>query len=231
MNKISITQAKNSRSKGSTRDFVYNYLKKKIIEWDLEPKVKISETEIAAELSVSRTPVREAFLMLAQEELLAIYPQKGTIISEIDLNLVEEGRFVREQIERAIVRQACQTFDEEELFKLESNIAMQKLCLEKGSHQNLFELDEEFHYILFEGSNKLRTWDLIRQMNSHFDRLRVLRLAFNPDWDVVIKQHESILKYITEKQEDEAENLISEHLNLVNYEKDTLKLHYPKYFK
>ncbi len=72
MREIPITQSKNSRSKGSTRDYVYNYLKKRIIEWELEPKTKISETEIATELNVSRTPVREAFLMLAQEELLGI---------------------------------------------------------------------------------------------------------------------------------------------------------------
>ncbi len=145
--------------------------------------------------------------------------------------MVEEGRFVREKIERAIVREACRTFSDKVLFKLETNIAMQNLCLKKGSYQNLFELDEEFHYILYEGCNKLRTWDLIRQMNSHFDRLRVLRLSSNPGWDIVIEQHEKLLRLITEKKEDEAEKLITKHLNLVNFEKETLKSHYPNYFK
>lgn len=116
---------------GSTRNYVYTTLKKKIIELELKPGFKISEQEIADELNVSRTPVREAFLKLSQEDLLSIYPQRGTIVSEIDLELVEEGRFIRENIESAIVREACNKFGEEELFQLETNITMQTLCLKK----------------------------------------------------------------------------------------------------
>ncbi|WP_440894865.1 GntR family transcriptional regulator [Amphibacillus sp. Q70] len=221
----------NPKSNGLTRDVVYDQVKKRIIDLELKPKTKISETEIAKELNVSRTPVREAFLMLAQEDLIGIYPQKGTIISEIDLDLVEEGRFVRENIERAIIKQACSMLNDEQLFRLESNMAMQKLCLEKGSYQRLFELDEEFHFLLFEGCNKLRTWNMVRQMNSHFDRLRVLRLALNLDWEVVVNQHEELLQYIEQQEKQKAEDLMAKHLNLVNYEKEDLKKQYPDYFK
>lgn len=217
--------------KGSTRNFVYKTLKQKIISLELEPNFKISEQEIADELNVSRTPVREAFLKLSQENLLTIYPQKGTIISEIDLDLVEEGRFVRENIERAIVREACEKFEEDQLFLIETNLTMQKLCLEKGSRHRLFELDDQFHQLLFEGCNKLRTWNMIRSMNSHFDRLRMLRLASNPDWVVLVSQHEDILHNISLRKADQAEELIIKHLNLVNYEKEGLRLHYPNYFK
>src|SRR5699024_3524876 len=168
--------------------------------------------------------------MLAQEDLLNIYPQKGTVIADIDLDLVEEGRFVRENIEKAIVREACKKFAEDQLFQLETNITMQELCLKKGTHHRLFELDEEFHRLLFKGCNKIRTWNLIRQMNSHFDRLRVLRLASNPDWNVLVSQHKAIFNHISNKEADPAEKLIKEHLNLVNYEKEELKLHYPNYF-
>src|SRR5699024_6689240 len=105
----------------STRDFVYKTIKKRIIELELKPVQKISEQEIAKELEVSRTPVREAFLKLSQEDLIGIYPQVGTIVSKIDLDLVEEGRFIRENIERAVVREACHKFNEEQFFHLETN--------------------------------------------------------------------------------------------------------------
>lgn len=214
----------------STRDFVYETLKKKIIELELEPGKKISEQEIAKELNVSRTPVREAFLKLSQEELLGIYPQVGTVVSKIDLDLVEEGRFIRENIEKAVVREACQVFSEEHLLKLESNIAMQEFCLNKGTYRQLLELDDQFHQLLFEGCNKLRTWKFIRQVNSQFDRLRVLRLASDLEKDTLVSQHKAILEFIKDKKEDEAEKLIIKHLNLVNFEKEELKKKYPKYF-
>lgn len=229
MNKIFLKS--NQISKGTTRDYVYTTLKQQIINLDLKPKVKMSEQDIADELDVSRTPVREAFLKLSQENLVTIYPQIGTVISEIDLELVEEGRFVRENIERAIVREACEKFEEEQLFQLETNITMQSLCLEKGSYNRLLELDNQFHQLLFSGCNKLRTWQMIQSLNSHFDRLRTLRLASNPDWDIVVSQHENIFNHIARKQPDEAEALIQEHLKLMNYEKDEIKQDYPDYFK
>lgn len=223
--------SKNREIIGSTRDFVYTTLKKQIIELKLKPSYKISEQDIADELHVSRTPVREAFLKLAQEDLLRIFPQKGTFISEIDLELVEEGRFIREHIESAILREACNAFGSDFLFQLETNLTMQILCLKKGSHHRLLELDDQFHQILFEGCNKSRTWKMIREMNSHFDRLRILRLASNTDWEVLVSQHEEIFHCISIKDVDRAEELIVEHLNLVNFEKEELKQHYPTYFK
>lgn len=219
------------RKRGSTRDFVYETLKKKIIELELKPGHKISEQDIADELHVSRTPVREAFQKLSQEELLGIYPQRGTIIAEINLDHVEEGRFVREKLESAIVRMACDQFNKDHLFKLETNLMMQDLCLEKGSYHRLLELDDQFHQLLFEGCNRHRTWEMIRKMNGHFDRLRMLRLSSNRDWKLLVSQHKEIYHYITTKEADRAEKLIIEHLNLVNFEKEELKVNYPEYFK
>lgn len=219
------------RINGSTRDYVYETVKQQIINWELEPGTKISEKEFASKLEVSRTPVREAFLKLAQEELLGIYPQSGTVVSKVDLELVEEGRFVREKIERALIQEVCESFGEEKLFRLETNITMQELCLEKGSYHRLFELDEEFHRLFFEGCNKLRTWKVVRQMNIHFDRLRVLRLAANSDWDIVVSQHRRIFEYISKREVALAEEEITSHLKLVNLEKEALKESYPGYFK
>lgn len=220
----------NTRINGSTRDYAYQTIKEQIINLELKPGTKISEKEIAEKLQVSRTPVREAFQKLAQEELIGIYPQSGTVVSKIDLGHVEEARFVRENIERAIVRTACSDFGDEQLFGLETNIAMQELCLGKGTHQRLFDLDEEFHKRLYEGCNKIRVWKMIHQMNSHFDRLRVLRLVSNTDWNNVVSQHREIFQSIVERDMDKAEELMANHLKLVNFEKDELKVRYPDYF-
>ena len=216
---------------GSTRDFVYRRLKEQIINWDLNPGTKISEKEVAQSLNVSRTPVREAFLQLAQEELLLIIPQSGTIVSKIDLGLLEEGRFVREQIEKAVVREVCKVSNDNQLFQLETNIAMQEFCLNKGTHSSLFQLDEEFHQILFDISNKKRTWELIRRTNSHFDRLRMLRLAINHNWNIVVDQHKEIFKYICDRNCDKAEIIMEQHMKLVNVELGDLRDKYPEYFK
>ncbi|MDC3417576.1 GntR family transcriptional regulator [Aquibacillus sp. 3ASR75-54] len=220
----------NRRFNGQVGEFVYQTLKEQIIKCELEPARKISEKEIAERLNVSRSPVREAFLKLEQEDLLGIYPQSGTIVSKIDLAILEEGRFVRENIEKAVVREACDIFDNNALFQLETNITMQELCLNKGTFKRLFELDEEFHKLIFQGCNKFKTWKMVRQMNSHFDRLRILKLSSKTNWDTVYEQHKAIYKAIIDKNKEAAERAMSNHLKLVIVEKDELKSIYPDYF-
>lgn len=219
------------RLNGSTGDFTYQTLKNKILSLELEPGTKISEKDVAENLQVSRTPIRESFLKLSQEQLLEIYPQSGTFVSRIDLDQVEEARFVRENIEKAIVRLACKEFSDEYAFHLETNIAMQELCVGKENYAQLFELDEEFHKNLFYGCRKIRSWNMIQQMNYDFNRLRMLRLSTILNWDIIISQHKQIFELITNKETDKAEEVMMQHLRLVVVEKDVLKESYPNYFK
>ncbi|MBU9710353.1 GntR family transcriptional regulator [Evansella tamaricis] len=221
----------NIRSKGSTREFVYRTVRDQIINWEIKPGQKISEKEISDSLNVSRTPVREAFLQLAQEDLLEIYPQIGTVVSKIDFTLVEEARFVREKIERAIVRDLCSFISEDFIFEMETNLTMQDLCIHKGTNQRLFELDESFHRHLFKESKKLRTWIFISSMTGHFDRLRVLQLASKTDWNLIVNQHKEIFNCILNKDPEGAEKVMGSHLELVNLEKEALKLSHANYFK
>ncbi|WEG15023.1 GntR family transcriptional regulator [Pullulanibacillus sp. KACC 23026] len=219
----------NKRGKGLTRDFIYQTIKEQILSLTLKPGTKLSEKEVAAALEVSRTPVRESFLKLAQEELLEIYPQSGTIVSLIDLDHVEEDRFIRESIERSVIQLACYEFKEE--LKLETNLVMQELCLEKQEFSRLFELDEQFHKLLFEGSQKQRTWEFLHQSNSHLNRLRRLRVNSSMDWSVIVSQHKEIFQYIKEKEPQKAEEAMANHLRLALVEKEVLKERYPDFFK
>jgi GntR family transcriptional regulator, rspAB operon transcriptional repressor len=215
----------------STREHVYGVLKEDIISLKLEPGRNISEKEISEMLQVSRTPIREAFVKLAQEGLLEVYPQRGTFISLIDLHHVEEARFIREHLERAAVRVACQTFPKEYLLKLEANLAMQKLYVEEKDYTRFFELDEEFHYTIAMGSGKELIWTVIQQMNAHLNRIRMLRLAANHNWGLILSQHEGIIEAIKEKDKNRAEQVMEDHLKKLRFEQEDLKKEYIKYFK
>ncbi|MDQ0655697.1 GntR family transcriptional regulator [Paenibacillus sp. FSL H8-0317] len=220
----------NQKIRGSTRAYSYNLLKERILHLELKPGTKISEKEIADELQVSRTPVREAFMKLAEEELLDIIPQSGTIVSHINLEHVEEGRFMREKMEKEIVTLACVSFPEEFRFRLETNIAMQEVCIGKNNFYRLFELDEEFHQILFQGTGKLRTWKMLQQLNIPFNRLRLLRLAEDSNLEVIISQHKEIYRLITERKTEQAVQVMEAHLRLVVIEQESIKAKYPHYF-
>lgn len=214
----------------SMREYVYLHIREEILNLKLEPGTNLSEKEVSDRLQVSRTPVREAFLKLAQEGLLEVFPQKGTQVALIDLDLVEEARFMREQLERAVVQLACEQFPNEKILDLELNLNNQGLCIQHKDHRKLFELDEEFHRTIFEGCNKKRIWLAMQPMNTHFNRIRMLRLAKKYNWEHILLQHQRILQVIKDKDAAMGQRIISEHLKLVKYDQEELKKLNPEYF-
>ena len=219
------------RPSESIKDYTYLVLRKNIIDLNLKPGQIISENEIASRINVSRTPIREAFARLVSEELLEIYPQKGTQVSFIDLNRVEEARFMRLQLEQAVVKLACEDFPENYLFKLESNINQQEFCLVKKNYIAALDLDNSFHELIFKGCGKARIWNAIHFMNGDFDRIRALNLISSRNMDIVHAQHRDIFNAIKAKDSTLGVNLVCDHLTKVNNDKIILLDEYPTYFK
>ncbi|TDF92958.1 GntR family transcriptional regulator [Paenibacillus piri] len=217
--------------RGLIRDFVYETLKKNIMELRLEPGRFISEKELVEMLQVSRTPIREALVKLTQEELIETTPQKGSIISLIDLQHAEESRFVRKTLESAVVREACELLGKEQVLHLQNLVSLQELCESEQNYGRLFELDEEFHKAIMIGCGRARTWGLIQQIATHDNRIRFLRLASDSDWQIILAQHHGIVRAIKEKAPDQAEKILRDHLELVVIEKEYLKQKYAKLFK
>jgi DNA-binding GntR family transcriptional regulator len=215
----------------SFRDYVYEILRENIINLNLHPGLSISEKEIATELRVSRTPVREAFVRLAQEELLEVYPQRGTVVALIDSDHVEDARFVREHLEKAIVRLACEQCSPDHLFKLETNLVMFERCVIDRNYAKLYELDEEFHRSIAGACGKERTWSIIQQMNAHLNRIRMLSLASQYNWETILLQHQGILKAITDQNPNQAEKVMHEHLTMIRIDLEGLKRMHAQYFK
>ncbi|MGB9975998.1 GntR family transcriptional regulator [Thermovenabulum sp.] len=216
--------------KENAREFVIRVLYHNIIYLNLKPGQQISESEIASLLGVSRTPVREAFIELSKASLVEIYPQKGTYISKIDLDLVEESRFARSILEKAVIKLVCGTITEDYLMFLEDNVRLQELAVKRKDYKELLLLDNKFHEIIFKACKKELTFNLIRSMMSHFDRIRILNFAVM-DMQRTVNDHKNILKAIKERNEKKAEELMEEHLTRVIYDQNYLKQLYPEYFK
>src|SRR3954462_11731135 len=88
----------------SVRDQTLEALRRRIISLELPPGEPLSENELAQELGVSRTPVRESLILLREEGLVQVFPQIGSFVSLVDLARVSEAQFIREAIECASLR-------------------------------------------------------------------------------------------------------------------------------
>src|SRR5699024_10925537 len=139
------------------------------------------------------------------------------------------ARFLRETLEVATVKLVCEMFGEEAIFQLESNLAFQELAHKNHQYKKLFELDQDFHRIIFYSCDKRRIWNVIQKMNANFHRVRILRLLTNENWHNLISQHQIIFSLIKANKPKEAAEAMQQHLELVNIEKEQLIDQYSDY--
>lgn len=124
----------------SVREYAYRTLRENILKLKLKPGDKISEKEISDTLSISRTPVREAFIRLSQEQLLEVLPQRGTYISKINTSQIAEFRFLRVTLEQAVMKLACEKFPPEYQQKIIDCLEEQSTCEKMKLNEVLDEL-------------------------------------------------------------------------------------------
>jgi DNA-binding GntR family transcriptional regulator len=152
----------------SLRDLVVEAIRDAIIQGKLKPGDKIPEAELAEQLGVSRTPIREAIRILEQQGLVKARPKNGTYIARLDPEELRDSLLVRASLEELAVRQALAQATEEEWSALcdglEDIVAAMKHALEGGDTIAAIELDTRFHTLLIDGAGNnylSRTWSVV----------------------------------------------------------------------
>jgi len=194
---------------------VHEILRRSIITMRLRPRKKVSEAELALQLGVSRTPVREALIKLAEDRLVEILPQRGSFITPIRLHEVLEARFIREALEIAVVREAAASGRAEVLGRLENLLQAQRAAARDKDLERFLELDEAFHHTLSESIDKQRSWRLIQSVKHQLDRVRYLSLPEPGNLALLIRQHAAIAQAVVAGKPEEAETLMRAHLREV----------------
>lgn len=212
------------------RDYALRNIKENIINLELAPGSQISENELAAEMGLSRTPVREALIELSRVKIIEIHPQKKSTVPLIDYELVEESRFMRNQLECAVVELDCRMAGPVDLERLSANVRLQNFYLDNYYTNELMTLDNQFHGILFEIARKSQIFALMQNISIHFDRVRRMALSAVKNTKIV-QDHEDILRAIARKEPEAARELMEVHLSRYKIDAADIRKAYPQYFK
>ena len=180
----------------TARQRVYAHLRARIVSLELRPGTALSENELAGELQVSRTPVRESLILLADESLAEVYPKLGTFVSRIRLEAVAEAQFVREAIELAGLRESAKRVRKGDIADLRALIAAQREALTEAGAGGFHELDEAFHQRLLQISGQGSAWRVVNTAKAHLDRVRHLGLSLPGLISKMIDQHAQIVELL-----------------------------------
>ncbi|WP_099470063.1 GntR family transcriptional regulator [Konateibacter massiliensis] len=215
----------------AAREYALSVIKENIISFDLAPGSSININELAAQLGISRTPIREAILELSNEKIIEVYPQIGSMVSYVDFEIANDARFVRLAIERAVIEEACERATQQDIEELQLMLKMQELYLENGSAAQVLEQDNDFHRKLFEIGGKEAAFFVKDYLSIHFDRIRSLRLNAIRD-SKTVNEHRAIVEAVKNKDKEMARSAIDKHLSGYSLEEQTqMREKYPQYFK
>lgn len=209
---------------------VFNMLRHAIVSMHFHPGQALSEQEIANQLGVSRQPVREAFIKLSESGLLTIRPQRGTFVVKISVKQVLDARFVREAVEVAVVRQACERITASGLATLRDNLKAQWEIAEQPRSETFMELDEEFHRAIALGADCEYAWRIVEETKAQIDRVRYLSVPHATPLKRLIAQHEAIVEAIAARNPVKAEAAMGQHLREILTSLPELEQKFPDLF-
>jgi DNA-binding GntR family transcriptional regulator len=209
---------------------VYRSLRGRIIRGELEPGGLISEAEIARAFSISRQPVREAFIKLAEEGLVEIRPQRGTLVRRINIASVKDARFVREAVEADIVKIVAERRDPNVIASLYEQIAAQRRVAHQRAGEFL-QLDEAFHLTLAVAADKAHVWRIVNNVKAQMDRLRQLSFVMGSAAEPAVDQHDAIVEAISKGDVSGAEAAMRTHLRRILSDLPAMAELRPNYFE
>lgn len=191
---------------------IYRFLRQDIVTCAIHPGALLSEKEVSTRFNVSRQPVREAFIKLAEAGLVQVLPQRGTFVRKISAQRVADGRFIREAVEVAVVRRAAAQADPAALAELGHNLQLQRLAAQRHDSQAFLLLDDEFHRLIAQSIRCELAWETVENIKATMDRVRFLTLSEVSPPERLIEQHQQIYQAIVDGDADAAENALRRHL-------------------
>lgn len=198
--------------KYSLRGRVFHKIREDILNGKYKQNEELREATIGAELGVSRTPVREAFRQLELEGLLTMIPNKGVYVNGITAKDVRDIYMIRSSLEGLCAKWATQNIKPEQLNEIEENVYLSQFHESKGHFEQMAELDNRFHEILYESCDSKMLEHLLRDFHQYVFRIRRMTLASENRGHASTDEHRQIMEAIKAGDADKAEKLANLHM-------------------
>jgi DNA-binding GntR family transcriptional regulator len=209
---------------------IHAVLRRDIIEGRRVPRAMLSEQEIASGFGVSRTPVREAMIKLAEEGLIEIFPQYGSFVAPIKLRDVFASQFAREALECAAVERAAERLDEPQDTQLKGVIGRQRALLRLEDRELFFRADEDMHILILNIAGQGTAWHFVESAKAQMDRVRHLAMTLPLKQASILAEHEAVADRLLARDSAGAVDAMRIHLRGIFRTIERLRAEKNEYF-
>ena len=204
----------------------YEILRDKIINLDFKPGQELNINSLAQKMGVSRSPIRDALLHLELDNLVEIFPQKGTRVSFLDKKIIKQERFMRATLELGVLK----IFMEIAATKLQAILLEQNASFLDGNKKAFLQKDNALHHFFYSESGNEWLWNVLVSHTGNDYRVRILSYNAEKIADNVEKEHRQLVEAIREGDAEKARKIDEEHLQKISDVLEELETSYPEYF-
>lgn len=194
------------------RDKIYELLRKRIFNGNYKIGEKLVENDIATQMRVSRTPIREAFRKLETEGLVKHIPRKGIFVKGLDRQDIIEIYSIRSVLEGLAARSAAENISDKEIEKLKFLINNMQDALKKGEIEIFKSCCSSFNEVIRNASKMPRLNKMISQLKEYTEETREVTLADNERRQDVFHEHDAIFAAIINNNPEKAEEVTKSHI-------------------
>lgn len=203
---------KDSQINFSLTEEIADVIRERILRGEYEIGEKIKENQIAAELNVSRTPIREAFKMLEIEGLIDYIANRGCFAKGFTKQDVSDIYTVREVLEELAVRWSVERITPAELVRLEEHCELMEFYTKKRDTRKVLEMNTEFHDIIYNSARSRFLAQVLRSYKEYLDKTRKTVFYDKEFLDDIQAEHRELIEGIKARDVDRALAAIYAHL-------------------
>lgn len=194
------------------RELVFESLREAIIMGNLRPGERLMEIQLAEQMGVSRTPVREAIRKLELEGLVVMVPRKGAYVAGLSIKDIADVFEIRKALEGLAAELAADRISDEEIENLERVLHRLADSVEHKKLEEFIEVDTEFHAVLFQAGRNERLSQMVSNLREQIHRFRNTSLSMPGRMTAALEEHRKIVEAISQHDVDEAKRLAQEHI-------------------
>ena len=195
------------------RELVCENIRQAIIDGTFSPGERLMEIQLADEMGVSRTPVREAIRKLELEGLVLMIPRKGAEVAEITEKNMRDVLEVRKALEELAVQLACEKITAEEIEEMKKAAEEFRMILKNKDITEIAEADVRFHDIIYMATDNQKLILLLNNLREQMYRYRVEYLKREEAHPQLIAEHAEIIEYISKGEKKAATDVMCKHID------------------
>lgn len=204
------------------RDVVVESIRQAIISGQFPPGMRLMELQLAEEMGVSRTPVREAIRKMELEGLVVMIPRRGAYVADISIKDINEVYEVRTALDVLSAGLAAERIDKSEIQEMRELLAEEAALVEAKDYPRIIDNDTAFHDVIYRASGNTRCMNIISNLREQITAIRGRSMPYPGRVEIMLKEHRAIFDAIAAGKVEKAQEAVRTHME--NAEQTLLKV-------